>query len=92
MATVDLEKPETEPDVLDDSGPYEEIFEDYLEKKIERAPIGRLPSYISLDSTKILQECDLVENLIEINDEVEPVESVNMEEQKSKKEIDERLI
>ena len=88
MATVDLEKPETEPDVLDDSGPYEEIFEDYLEKKIERAPIGRLPSYISLDSTKILQECDLVEKV----DVVEPVESVNMEEQKSKKEIDERLI
>ena len=90
MATVDFEKPETDPDLLDESGPYEEIVEDYLEKKIERAPIGRLPSYISLDSTKILQECD--ENLAETFDVVEPVESVNMEEQNSQKEIDERLI
>jgi len=50
MATVELQKkdPAVELEFLDDSGPYEEIPEDYLEK---RPPIGRLPSYISLEST-----------------------------------------
>ena len=91
MAVVDLEKTGSEPDLLDDSGPYEEILDDYLEKKIERAPIGRLPSYISLDSTINLQECDLAENLVEKVDD-EPVESEKMEEQGTNNKIDERLI
>ena len=91
MAVVDLEKTGSEPDLLDDSGPYEEILDDYLEKKIERAPIGRLPSYISLDSTIHLQECDLAENLVEKVDG-EPVESEKMEEQGTNNKIDERLI
>ena len=91
MAVVDLEKTGSEPDLLDDSGPYEEIIDDYLEKKIERAPIGRLPSYISLDSTIHLQECDLAENLVKKVDG-EPVESEKMEEQGTNNKIDERLI
>ena len=51
MATVELQNkdPASELEFLDDSGPYEEIPEDYLEK---RPPIGRLPSYISLESSK----------------------------------------
>ena len=51
MAAVEMSKsePPAETECLDDSGPYEEIPEDYLEK---RPPIGRLPSYISLESTQ----------------------------------------
>lgn len=46
---------------LDDSGPYEEIEEDITEK-IERAPIGRLPSYISLEPIQGPEEHTLSDN------------------------------
>ena len=89
MAAVDLEKTGLEQEQLDDSGPYEEIPDDYPDVKTGRAPIGRLPSFISLDSTK---------NLAEVVDEKvdEKVgESVNMEEPEdggSSERFDERLI
>ena len=46
---VNKSEPPAAAEFLDDSGPYEEIADDYLEK---RPPIGRLPSYISLESTQ----------------------------------------
>ena len=83
MAAVDLEKPVletgTEPEFLDDSGPYEEIPDDY--SKTERPAIGRLPSFISLDSSKTFEVDQNVDTNVDAN--------VKMEEQQ---EIDERLI
>ena len=92
MATVDLEKTgcETgpEPEFLDDSGPYEEIPEE--DPKTDRPPIGRLPSFISLDSKK---NFEVDGNVVHgVNHNVD--ENVKMEEQQEIEigEIDERLI
>ncbi len=88
MAVVDVEKTSlVQPDQLDDSGPYEEIPDDYPDQKTGRAPIGRLPSFISLDSSKSLRfEENLTDNM---NDKVE--ENVDMDEREEET-FDERLI
>ena len=91
MAAVDVEKTGlVQPDQLDDSGPYEEIpDDDYPDQKTGRAPIGRLPSYISLDSSKSVRfEENLTDEMI---DRAAAEENVNMEE-KEEEPFDERLI
>jgi hypothetical protein len=91
MAAVDLEKPVletgTEPEFLDDSGPYEEIPDDY--SKTERPAIGRLPSFISLDSSKTFEVDQNVDTNVDQNVDTNVDENVKMVEQQ---EIDERLI
>ena len=91
MAAVDLEKPVletgTEPEFLDDSGPYEEIPDDY--SKTERPAIGRLPSFISFDSSKTFEVDQNVDTNVDQNVDTNVDENVKMEEQQ---EIDERLI
>jgi hypothetical protein len=90
MAAVDVEKTGlVQPEQLDESGPYEEIpDDDYPDQKTGRAPIGRLPSYISLDSSKSVRfDENLTDKMVDRVDE-----NVDMDEKAEEEAFDERLI
>jgi len=90
MAAVDVEKTGlVQPEQLDESGPYEEIpDDDYPDQKTGRAPIGRLPSFISLDSSKSVRfDENLTDKMVDRVDE-----NVDMDEKAEEEAFDERLI